>query len=56
VTGDFDFTVTPNSKQLDEIFAELAVRRVLLLDEVPFELLWAELLARWAERRSAGTS
>jgi hypothetical protein len=26
------------------------VRRVLLLDEVPFEPLWAELLARWGDQ------
>jgi hypothetical protein len=47
---DFDFTPTPGSKHLDVIFAELDLRRVLLLDEVPFEPLWAELLARWAGR------
>jgi hypothetical protein len=47
-SADYDFSPTSGAKHLDQVFEELAVRRVLMTDEVPFEPLWAALLKLWS--------
>ena len=49
-SGDYDFTPIPGAKHMDQVLRELDLKRVLMLDEVPFGPLWADLLARWAQR------
>jgi len=48
--GNFDFSPIQGAKHMDQVLRELDLKRVLMLDEVPLAPLWADLMARWAQR------